>query len=297
MNATLSKEKVFFIKLFMLASVIMFMFTSVFVFAKEENKGTSNGDPGAAYDNLTKEVATYYKTENNEKPPTYEVEGGGYLSYTELFASEGSSYDLDEYKFNTLTNKGQNEAVKDIAYASNAVKDKNQKDGDKTITDDTVSNWWSHLQNKKGVGTRFLNQVLADTKPDFVTASKWYKPFSGPIGTLLAFGSIIAMALVGLVMAADILYITVPPFRLFVDDKGTDGKVQISKIFSHAAIHAVKTVEEGGDSAGNKAALGIYFKMRVWELILLAICLLYLVNGKIYTLVGYILDMLSGITG
>lgn len=240
---------------------------------------------------------------------TYEKDGGGFYSGNELLVPSGNGYDLDESKFQELSKKSQSQLVSDMAQSStNAVAKHNGKKVSSVdpkaekapteavtgVTDEVAQTWWGNLQKKDGVGTKFLSTVLQDTKPDFVTAQRWYKPFSGPIGTLLAFGSIIAMALIGLVMVADILYITIPPVRLFVDDQGADDKMITSKIFSHAAIHAVKTVEEGGDKA-NKHALGIYFKSRVVELVILGICLLYLVNGRVYSFVGYILDLLSGI--
>ena len=61
---------------------------------------------------------------------------------------------------------------------------------------------------------------------------------------------------------------------------------------------AVKVAEESDSSDGNKKqALGIYLKRRIFMLILLGICLLYLVQGQIYTFVGWILDLVSGFLG
>lgn len=260
-------------------SFIMFCFASINIFA-----GNSTGDPD---EELKDGVQKEFSNSGGYGDKTYEKSGGGYYAGSSIFDENN---DIDEEKFNELTSDAQTEFVEDFAGACN-----NVNDGSENVTDETVDNWWKQLQKKKGMGSKFLSEVLSDTKPDFVTAKKWYKPFSGPIGTLLAFGSIIALALIGLVMVADILYITIPPIRLFVDDSGQEGKLPISKIFSHAAISAVRTVEDGGDGK-NKHALGIYFKSRVIELIILGICLLYLVQGEIYKVVGWVLDLLSGIT-
>lgn len=293
-----NQKKVFaFSGLLLLVVMIAYSLMSICVFAEEKV------DSKTAMSNLQGYV------HSDIGNITYEKDGGGFYSGNELLVQSGSGYDLDEAKFQELSKKSQSQLVSDMAQSStNAVAKHNGKDvssvdpkatqaptGQVTgVTDEVAQTWWGNLQKKDGVGTKFLSTVLQDTKPDFVTAQRWYKPFSGPIGTLLAFGSIIAMALIGLVMVADILYITIPPVRLFVDDQGADDKMVTSKIFSHAAIHAVKTVEEGGDKA-NKHALGIYFKSRVVELVILGICLLYLVNGRIYSFVGYILDLLSGV--
>lgn len=251
-----------------------------------------------ADERLKTEVEGQFKSSGQGayKDSTYELEGGGYIAGSSLFTS---GHDIDENQFSKLTKDAQSEFVEDFANACNSVVDNDaEKNAGKsnTVTDDTVNNWWKQLQQKKGMGSKFLSSILSETKPDFVTAKKWYKPFSGPIGTLLAFGSIIALSLIGIVMVADILYITIPPFRLFVSDKEESGKLPVSKIFSHAAIYAVKEVEEGGGDGAKKHSLGIYFKSRVVELILLGICLLYLVQGQIYTVVGWVLDLLSGFT-
>ena len=267
--------------LFSMSIVVYFCLVSVFA--------TTSSSPEEAYRKLTQSVQKEISSN------TYELKGGGYIAGANLFVlnttDNSNSYDLDESAFQTLTSSAQSQLVSDIAKASTA------QVGNNGITDETVDSWWSHLQSKPGVGSKFLATVLEDTNPDFVTARKWYKPFSGPISTILAVMAILVMSLLGIVIAADIFYITIPPVRLFVDEKGDNGNVPVSKIFSHAAISAVKEVEEGNDASSKKHAIGIYFKNRVIEIIILCICLLYLVNGQIYTFVGWILDLVSGITG
>ena len=44
-------------------------------------------------------------------------------------------------------------------------------------------------------------------------------------------------------------------------------------------------------------ALGVYFKYRWLELVVLGICLLYLVSGNIYSFVAWVLDLVSGFLG
>ena len=44
----------------------------------------------------------------------------------------------------------------------------------------------------------------------------------------------------------------------------------------------------------NKTPLSSYFKLKVKEFIVLGVCLLYLVSGQLYILVGYIVDYFQG---
>lgn len=271
-----------------IAVMIVTMMVSTFsVFA--ETKANATVDKQAE-----RQLQTYVygKMSQNE----YEVSGGGTKSGTDLF--EGSAtdgYDLSEKEFKTLTGSAQTEVVGDIAENSNEAVGNKDAEG---VTDETVQNWWKELQTKDGVGSKFLNEILKNTKPDFVTANLIYLPFSGLIGTIMGLFAVATMGLLGIVITADIMYIVIPPFRLFVSDGDGDGeKTPRSKVFSHAAIYAVQTAEEDTGKGGGKMALGIYLKKQGLSLFILGICLLYLVQGQIYVAVGWILDLVSGFLG
>lgn len=227
----------------------------------------------------------------------YAVEGGGTLSGSDLFEKSGNGYDLNETEFNKLTSRAQSELVSDIAEKSNEAA-ASETGTTKNVSDSTVQSWWKELQQKNGVGSKFMNEILKNTKPDFVTANAIYQPFSGPVSTILGVIAILIMAFLGIVMAADIAYITLPPVRMLVADGDSSGRPEKSKIFSYDAIYAVKCAESDSSASGNgKQALGIYLKRRIIALIILGICLLYLVQGQLYTFVGMILDLVSGFLG
>lgn len=267
--------------------LLVFMLSTVtFTFADTKINATVDEQ---AKRNLTNYV--YGQMSQN----SYEVEGGGSIDGTDLFVGKGQTgYDLDEDAFNTLTSKAQTEAVGDIASISQEAIGNEKAEG---VSQSTVTRWWKELQTKQGVGSKFMNEILKNAKPDFVAANNILQPFSGPLGIIIGMVVVITMALLGLSMAADIMYITLPPVRMLVDDDENGDKPVKSKIFSYDALYAVKAVEEEGDSGkgGGRQSLGIYLKRRIKHLILLGICLLYLVNGQLYTLVGWILDLLRGL--
>lgn len=267
-------------------SFIALMLVSFFISLFSLGVTASAVSEEQAMQNLTTYV--YGKISQNE----YTLEGGGSVKGSELFVGKPTEgYDLDEKVFSRLSSKAQSQVVSDIARLSNeAVED----DSARGVEESTVQSWWKQLQTKEGVGSKFMGEILKNTKPDFVTANQIYQPFSGLVGTLMGIGAVLIMAFLGLVMVSDIAYIALPPIRLAVDEK----KGKSSKLFSHDAIYAVQVAEEGGNGDGEKKqALGIYFKRRVVMLIILGICLLYLVQGQIYTLVGWILDLVSGFLG
>lgn len=271
--------------LIMIVTVLSLMLTFMMGMTAFASTNTSVSSE-AAHDDLTTDVWTAFAGKS------FELEGGGYVEGQDLFDDIGNGYDLNENQFSKLSSSAQQEVVNLIAEESN------KSIGSDGVTEDTVTAWWKQLQTKEGVGSKFLNEILKNTKPDFVTANQIFEPFSGPISTVIGIIAVVMMSLLGVVMVADIAYITLPPVRLLVEDKDNGGKPK-SKIFSYDAVNAVRIAEEQstGEKSEGKQALGIYFKRRIFMLILLGICLLYLVQGQIYTLVGYILDLVSGFLG
>lgn len=284
MRGSIPRKKSFVLTI--LAMICVLMIGTLSVFADTKAKATQDEQ---AKRNLTTYV--YGQMSQNE----YEVDGGGSLSGSELFeGSPTDGYDLQEDEFTSLTSSAQTEVVEDIADNSYDAIDSDKADG---VTESTVQNWWKELQTKDGVGSKFMNEILKNTKPDFVTANAIYQPFSGLVGTALGLLAVVIMAFLGIVMVADISYIVLPPVRnLVADDDNERGKVVKSKVFSHDAIYAVQCAEDTSDggSGGGKQALGIYLKRRIVALILLGICLMYLIQGQVYTAVGWVLDLLRG---
>lgn len=231
-------------------------------------------------------------TQKDATDKTYPKEGGGSYAYSELVEKGYVNGNFTE-----LTSKGKENLLTDMnTYAESAVKENSN------ITNQTKTTWLTNLQQCNGVGTQLMNTILQNTKPDYATANRIYEPFSGIVGTCLALGAILIMAFLGITMVLDLSYIGIPAFRMMVggDDKGgKDGK---PKFISWEAVSAVTQAEGGNggsgqDGSSNKVAVGIYFKKRVIMLIVLGVCLLYLISGQIYTLVSWILDLVSGFLG
>lgn len=273
-----------------LLAILAFAFV-VFASAMPANaKGDSQ-----AQQNLSTEVHTVISSKE------YEMEGGGTLKGSQLLVkSENGMYDLEKSEYEKLNSKGRNALASDIVDATNDA----VENGDKTgVTDETASNWMKHLQQNPGFGSKILQETLKNTGPDLVTANKIYQPFSGLISTLLGLGAIVIFAVLGIVIVADIAYITIPPFRMITggDDGGGGGGMHggggKSKIVSTQAVNAVQAEENSGGDGKQKSALGTYFKTRTISLIILGLCLVYLIQGQLYVLIGWILDLLNGFLG
>lgn len=285
----------------------------------------AKGQGGAAYNELIQTLIsgtyTSSKTSTNYEfsQNNYKMSDGGYAVWYTIWnqdatvtANTGSgSNSLLSSTYESLTAGAKQNFLEDAFTLANAMADdtaykaKNgMVTGDSEVTDETVSDFLTAIQNCSGMGSTLLASILQNTKPDFVTANRWYKPFSGPVSSVIGLLCILIVALLGLSMALDIFYITIPFVQLALDDNDSDGNnnSRFSKLVSSSARSAVKTQVDGGGSGGqsgsnNKSALATYAKGRWKEMLLLGVCLLYLVSGNIYSLVSQFINLMSGFLG
>lgn len=285
----------------------------------------AKGQGGAAYNELIQTLIsgtyTSSKTSTNYEfsQNNYKMSDGGYAVWYTIWnqdatvtANTGSgSNSLLSSTYESLTAGAKQNFLEDAFTLANAMADdtaykaKNgMVTGDSEVTDETVSDFLTAMQNCSGIGSTLLASILQNTKPDFVTANRWYKPFSGPVSSVIGLLCILIVALLGLSMALDIFYITIPFVQLTLDDNDSDGNnnSRLSKLVSSSARSAVKTQVDGGGSGGqsgsnNKSALATYAKGRWKEMLLLGVCLLYLVSGNIYSLVSQFINLMSGFLG
>lgn len=135
-------------------------------------------------------------------------------------------------------------------------------------------------------GTVLMTILFGNTKPDWAGAYKIIEPFNGPIGKILGVVTLVcAFCLVG-VMLCDIFYMTIPWVRVKGDAKDV-------RWVSHAAIQAIEKCETTGED-GKGQVLWEYLKHRAVMLFLFGICILYLICGKIFNIIGWFMDLASG---
>ena len=229
------------------------------------------------------------KDEVNSKK--YAVEGGGTLTGAQL-VQNGAILDSN---YNRLTPKARQELITDmVQVAENEVAktEKKQEDGNNisgdAITAQTQQTWIQEIQNHPGVGTRMLTDILQTVKPDFAAARYIFEPFAGPLNTLIALGVIMLMTFLTLTFVFDLSYINIALFQAAASKEGQEG-FSLGSLISKEARTAVE------DADGGKVPTWTYFKKRSIGLIVLGLCLLFFVQGEIYTIVGWLLDMLSGV--
>lgn len=240
-----------------------------------------------AHKNLTIEV--YNRVSNN----SYETDGGGSIRGSQILQKESDgAYGINKSEYSKLNGKGREALAGDMWEASNKAVDNGKKTG---VTTETQENWFKELQKNPGFGTKLMNSVLSQVGPDFVTANKVFKPFAGPLSTLIGFFAVVLFALFTLSIVVDIMYIVLP-FMSFANgdrNNGTGGGK--SSLVSSAAVSAKEeSANSGGGNGKHKNGLWLYFKYQAVVMLVLGICLVYLIQGQFYVLVGMFLDLLNG---
>ena len=294
--------------LILIVSLVMILGSSMTVFAGGTSTTTSvtTADSEKALQTAFVQGYSGAAGTDSKASKSYAMDGGGYVSWNDLVdgTSANTGY-INETNFNTLTASAKREFLTDMIDISNDTVDSDYLD-EAGVSTDTQTSWLNNVQNCSGVGSQLMTTLLDNTKPDFVTANKLYEPFSGVVGTILGLGAILIMAALAITMILDLSYIGIPAFRMICDGDGDGqaggGQASKPKFISYEAVSSVQMAEGGAGGTGqnggsNKAAIGMYFKKRVIMLIILGICLLYLIQGQIFILVGWILDLTSGFLG
>lgn len=135
-----------------------------------------------------------------------------------------------------------------------------------------------------------IRYLTEDTMADLVTARSWLRPFSSTISKVTGFLSIFIFLILGLGMLFDIAYLALPLAQLALE-KGEPNK----KPFGVSAEAWKVNREISGDINNSKNVVVEYLKRRGVVIAVIAICLGYLISGKIYDGLTYISGVFSSI--
>ena len=187
---------------------------------------------------------------------------------------------LDFTEYTNLDQSDKSEVMKTLL-------DNIKSSGISTVASNKIYNF---IQSQDESTASLVRQLSNDVSADFAEAYMMFKPFSGVLGVILGCFSIIIFVTLTLMILVDLSYITIPLIRDYLTQP--QGK---PKYVSNEAWYAVKEVES--ESNTNKNTLTVYFKKKSSQFFILSICILYLLSGQIYILIGNAIDMFRGILG
>lgn len=134
-----------------------------------------------------------------------------------------------------------------------------------------------------------MKYLQSDASADFLEAKKIFDPFSGVIGTILGVLTTAIFLFAGLSMLIDVMYLVLPGFQAVLE-RGEENKRPWA--VSNDAFTAKRDSEKSDE---HKNVLSLYLKRRIGLIVAMAICLGYLISGKIYDVIVYFIDAFSSI--
>lgn len=209
-------------------------------------------------------------------------------SYYPLLRVENDVIEIDKSVWNAAK---QSDVTKSIRYFVDAL---SNVDADA----DAIQQVMTSLQESDpDVSSVMLPMIFESTKGDMYQAYKITSPFLELLSIVLGVGAVILILLLLFSTVMDLAYIGLPVWREAQQAK--DGGKKNPFGVSYEALTTVKEVEKGlgGGDGGYRNAYLLYFRRRALTYIILAICIMYLICGGLSGIIGFVLSLVSGITG
>lgn len=135
-----------------------------------------------------------------------------------------------------------------------------------------------------------IQALNSDTSAKLSRGYAWFKPFSGPLSTLLGFLAIVIFVFLSSSIVFDTAYLTIGMFRAFLENG--EGK---PKFVTGEAWDTAKEVDNSLQSGSYRDYIAVYFRKRVGIFIVTALVLIYLISGQIYDIFTFLLQVFEEI--
>ena len=137
-----------------------------------------------------------------------------------------------------------------------------------------------------------VRELSDDVGADYASAYSYLKPFTGVFGTLLGILALGIFVMLALTIVIDLAYITIPGVQLLL----TNSNESKAKFVSLEAFNAIKEAESKAGSEYTNP-VGVYLKSKTKQYVAIFLCLLYLVSGQIFGVLGSLIDYFRGFVG
>lgn len=132
--------------------------------------------------------------------------------------------------------------------------------------------------------TNALKYLQSDANADFASARKYFDPWSSVVGSILGVLCVLIFMCSSISVLFDVGYLVLPGVQAILE-RGDDN----SKPFgvSREAYSALRDAEKSDEY---RNVLAIYLKRRVGLIVTMALCLSYVISGKMYDIVIFFID-------
>jgi len=215
-----------------------------------------------------------------------------------LFKFEKSSGNFHDITFNAqefelLGDYEQKITLKNFEEALNA----------SSISDQGKQYIYNEVRYSYDYDIRLIQEkVIDDVQPNMFLSYELFHPFSGVISTIVGCVCVVTLMSLVVTVVLDVMYMQFPVFRektFQATQRGGGGRFSFIKnrtqierpwFISYEAAYANKVNVE---SNGTRNALLIYLRYRALTFIVVAFCVVYLMNGMFVGIVSKIWDLFS----
>ena len=148
---------------------------------------------------------------------------------------------------------------------------------------------YSFIANSDKRVSGLVRQLSDDVIVDMPAAYAWFKPWSGPLGIGLGILTIAIFVLLGVSTVIDIGFLTIPLFQCWlIHECSAKEKPPL------VSLEAWDAYKESVET--HSGVLGLFFRKKAGQMIVLGVCILYLVSGNLFALVAKVVDYFQGLT-
>ena len=137
-----------------------------------------------------------------------------------------------------------------------------------------------------------VRQLSSDVTADYARAYASFKPFTTPLSWFLGILAISIFVMLGFTILLDITYLVIPLSHIVLFKSNSGEKPHL---ISLEAWSAMKEAESKVGTGSSSTPLSLWFLMRAKSFIVLGVCFLYLISGKIYSLLANLVDYFSNL--
>lgn len=209
------------------------------------------------------------------------VDDSEFLSYSKEDDTVNVEINMTEYR-----EYKQQERVNILNITLNAINDSD-------VSQTNRVKLYNFISNQDTVVSNLVKQLSDDVTADFMGAYTWFRPIARFLSVFLGLFTLVTFSLLAITICIDLSYLTFPLLNAFLNAKGRDGRPLL------VSLEADKAYKEAVSINDNRKLniIGSYFAMKSKMIVAMSICILYLVRGQIFNLVGKFMDLFMGFVG
>lgn len=128
--------------------------------------------------------------------------------------------------------------------------------------------------------------LRSNASTDFARAAALFRPFGSAAGVVLGLLALGIFMFMGLSILIDIAYLSLPVFKVAMDADKNKRPRFVSREAYSSSIEAEESIKSGTYDS----ALGKYLRRRTSALIVMSIAVSYLISGKLYDFIAWLID-------